>query len=331
MKILVTGAAGQIGCGISRLLLEKGHELTLVDNLRNGYVDNIKKDGKYIAPFYQIDISKPFILKDKFDVIIHLAAITSLPDCESNPIETLQVNVGGVANVLEFAKRNEVPHVIFTSTSAVYENCKEEVFTENLELSPKLYYSLSKKMAEELVESYRINYEMNITTLRLFNVFGPDGDYRRVHPPLLNYLVREFRAGISPLLSSDGTQTRDFIWVGDVISMIELCLQKKVNDTFNVCTGLNYSVNQIAQWVAEALNCEHIPLSYRPAQELWSSYPELFSGKYPLNKNAVKHESIRPSVGSFQKAKELLEWNPSLNIENLIKQVSLQMLKSYDY
>ncbi len=328
MKILVTGAAGQIGCGISRLLIEKGHELVLIDNLRNGYIQNIKKDGKYIAPFYYIDISKPFVLDGKFDAIIHLAAITSLPDCETNPMQTININVGGVSNILEFAKRNEVPHVIFASTSAVYENCKEHVFTENLELDPKLYYSLSKKMAEDLIESYRINYGMNITTLRLFNVFGPDGDYRREHPPLLNFLVREFRAGVSPLLSSDGTQTRDFIWVGDVISMIELCLEEKVSDTFNVCTGLNYSVNQIAQWVAEALDCTHIPLTYRPAQEFWSSYPELFVGKYPLNKDVVKHESIRSSVGSFEKAMELLGWTPHLNIEELIKQVALQM--SYD-
>jgi UDP-glucose 4-epimerase len=325
MKILVTGAAGQIGCGISRLLIEKGHEIVLVDNLRNGYVDNLKKDGKFIAPFHYIDISKPFALDYKFDAIIHLAAITSLPDCETHPMQTLQINVSGVANILEFAKINEVPHVIFTSTSAVYENCEEEVFTENLELTPKLYYSLSKKMAEELVESYRVNYGMNITTLRLFNVFGPDGDYRREHPPLLNYLVREFRAGVSPLLSSDGTQTRDFIWVGDVISMIEMCLEENANDTFNVCTGLNFSVNQIAQWVAEALDCTHIPLTYRPAQELWGSYPHLFAGKYPLNKNVVKHESTRPSVGSFEKAMELLGWRPHLNIEHLIKQVALQM------
>jgi nucleoside-diphosphate-sugar epimerase len=180
-------------------------------------------------------------------------------------------------------------------------------------------------MAEELIQSYRDNYEMNITTLRLFNVFGPDGDYRRVHPPLLNFLVREFRAGVSPLLSSDGTQTRDFVWVGDVISMIDLCLEKQANDNFNVCTGLNYSINQISQWVAEALECDHIPLSYRPAQEFWSSYPELFVGKYSLNKDVVKHESIRSSVGSFQKAKELLGWTPHLNIEDLIKQVALQM------
>ena len=105
MKILITGAAGQIGSGLSKLLIENGHDLTLVDNLRNGYLENLKDDAnEVIAPFYEVDItSGEFFLKcgDQYDVIIHLAAITSLPDCESNPLETLRINVSGTANVLE--------------------------------------------------------------------------------------------------------------------------------------------------------------------------------------------------------------------------------------
>lgn len=326
MKILVTGAAGQIGCGISKRLIQNGHELVLIDSLRNGYKSNIEVNGALIAPFFNVDISKPFALLDtKFDVIIHLAAITSLPDCEINPLETIWTNVGGVTNVLEFAKNHEIPHVIFSSTSAVYENCGADIFTEDLKLSPKLYYSSSKKMAEDIIESYRENYNMEITTLRFFNVFGPDGDYHRIHPPLVNFLAREFLSGISPRLSGDGTQTRDFIWVEDIISMIEICLQKKPNDTFNVCTGLNYSVNQIGKWVSEALNCTHIPLAYKPAEELWSRYPKLFAGKYALNKETVKQETIRKSIGSFEKAQKVLGWKPNLNIEHLIKQVAVQI------
>ena len=123
MKILITGAAGQIGSGLSKLLIENGHDLTLVDNLRNGYLENLKDDAnEVIAPFYEVAItSGEFFLKcgDHYDVIIHLAAITSLPDCESNPLETLRINVSGTANVLEFAREFDVPHVIFASTSAI--------------------------------------------------------------------------------------------------------------------------------------------------------------------------------------------------------------------
>lgn len=328
MKILITGAAGQIGSGLAKLLLEKGHQLVLCDNLRNGYISNLKVNGETIAPFYKVDIATQELQEwcgDQYDAIIHLAAITSLPDCESNPLETLRINVSGTANVLEFARKYEVPHVIFASTSAVYENTDVEVFTEDLEVSPRLYYSLSKKMAEEVVQSYQENYGLKVTTLRFFNVFGPDGDQTRPNPPLLNFVVRELKKGVAPELSGDGEQVRDFIWVNDIVSMLELCLEKQPNDVFNVCTGVTVSVNQVAKWVAEALGMEHLGLRHKPAQELWSRYPAMFDGKYPLSKEIVAKETTRYSKGSYQKAKDLLGWEPNTDLETLIKNVALQL------
>jgi nucleoside-diphosphate-sugar epimerase len=226
---------------------------------------------------------------------------------------------------LEFARKCGVPHVIFASTSAVYENTDAEIFTEDLKVDPRLYYSLSKKMAEDLIQSYRENYGSEVTILRFFNVFGPDGDHTRPNPPLINFLVREFKKGISPELSGDGEQVRDFIHVDDVVSMIELCLDKKPNDVFNVCTGQVISVNQMGKWVAEALDCESIGLTHKPAQELWSRYPEMFDGKYPLKKEIVAKETSRKSNGSYQKAKEVLGWEPNTNIEELVKKVALEI------
>ena len=291
MKILITGAAGQIGSGLSRLLIENGHELTLVDNLRNGYLENLKDDAnEVIAPFYEVDItSGEFFLQcgDQYDVIIHLAAITSLPDCESNPLETLRINVSGTANVLEFAREFNVPHVIFASTSAIYENNDTDVFTEDLEVNPRLYYSLSKKMSEELIHSYRENYGMTVTILRFFNVFGPDGDQTRPNPPLLNFAYREYSHDKAPVISGDGEQVRDFIWVKDVVRMLELCMIKQPNDVFNVCSGKTVSVNQMTQWVAEALGKEHLGIDHQPAGALWDTYPEMFEGEYPLDLSLI--------------------------------------------
>ena len=192
-------------------------------------------------------------------------------------METLRINVSGTANVLEFAREFDVPHVIFASTSAIYENNDTEVFTEDLEVNPRLYYSLSKKMSEDLIESYRENYGMTVTILRFFNVFGPDGDQTRPNPPLLNFAYRELSHDRAPVLSGDGEQVRDFIWVKDVVRMLELCMIKQPNDVFNVCSGKTVSVNQMSQWVAEALGKEHIGLDHKPASELWDRYPEMFS------------------------------------------------------
>ena len=329
MKILITGAAGQIGSGLSHRLSEKGHDLTLVDNLRNGYLENIKDDAdEVIAPFYNLDIASEDLHTEcagKYDVIIHLAAITSLPDCEVNPLETIHINVSGTANVLEFARKNSVPHVVFASTSAIYENNDVEVFTEDLDVNPRLYYSLSKKMAEELVHSYRENYGLNVTILRFFNVFGPDGDQTRPNPPLLNFVYRELNKGKAPVLSGDGEQVRDFIWVNDVVRMLDLCMEKQPNDVFNVCTGVTVSVNQLSKWVAEALGKEELGLDHKPAQELWSRYPEMFEGDYPLSKELVAKETTRYSKGSFEKAERILGWKPHTDIESLVKKVALQL------
>jgi len=327
MRILLTGAAGGIGSTLGYYLHKKGHQLTLVDNLRNGYSENLLIGKKTFGDFYNQDICDPQLvdkLIDLYDCIIHLAAITALPDCESNVSDTIDINVAGTANIMECARKWNVPHVIFASTSAIYENNKEQIFTENLEVNPCLWYSLSKKMAEEVCESYRINYGMNITTLRFFNVFGPRQDIHRKNPPLLNYLVREIKQGKQPVLHSTGEQARDYIHIDDVVKLIDLCLEKKPNDTFNVCTGSLLSVNQIVKYVCETFDSSIKPI-YREASRLWDTYPDLFSGYYPLNKKIVAKETNKYSKGSYQKAKELLGWEPNTDLESLIKKVATEI------
>jgi len=327
MRILLTGAAGGIGSTLGHYLYKKGHQLTLVDNLRNGYSKNLLIGKKTFGDFYNQDIRDPQLvdkLIDLYDCIIHLAAITALPDCESNVSDTININVAGTANIMECARRWNVPHVIFASTSAIYENNAEQIFTENLNVNPRLWYSLSKKMAEEVCESYRINYGMNITTLRFFNVFGPRQDIHRKNPPLLNYLVREIKQGKQPVLHSNGEQARDYIHVDDVIKLIDICLEKKPDDTFNVCTGSLVSVNQIVKYVSEIFNSSITPI-YREASKLWDTYPDLFSGNYPLDKQIVAKETNKYSKGSYQKAKELLGWEPNTDLEFLIKKVATEI------
>jgi UDP-glucose 4-epimerase len=323
LKILLTGAAGGIGSTLGYYLFKKGHTLTLIDNLRNGYEENLTINGETFGKFYNLSICNLNIvelLKGEYDCIIHLAAITALPDCENNAVETVNVNVSGTMNILECARKWNVPHVIFSSTSAVYENNKEKLFTENLDINPRLWYSLSKKMAEEICESYRINYDMPITTLRFFNVFGPRQDIHRKHPPLINYIVRELRNNSSPILHSDGQQKRDYVHVDDVVRLIDICLEQKPNDTFNVCSGTLISVNEIADCIREILGSDIRPL-YRDASKLWDNYPELFDGPYSLRKEIVAKETNKYSRGSYEKAKQILNWEPNIDIKSLIKKV----------
>ena len=133
--------------------------------------------------------------------------------------------------------------------------------------------------------------------------------------------------GKAPVLSGDGEQVRDFICIDDVVSMLELCMEKQPNDVFNVCTGKAVSVNQMARWVAEAMGLEHLGLDHKDAGELWDSenYYSLFQGPYSLDKGVVGKETTRYSKGSYQKAKEVLGWEPNTDIESEVKRVTLQI------
>ena len=326
MRIMITGAAGGIGSTLAYFLNKSGHDLILIDNLRNGYIENLTIDGFSFGQLEKFDIRDLANRSDlgSFDAVIHLAAITSLADCESNPQETISVNVEGTVSVLEFCRKNSVPYVIFSSTGAVYENNKETVFDETMEVNPRLMYSLSKNMAEQVCESYRVNYDMKITTLRFFNVFGPKQDIHRKTPPLLNYLVKQFSINQVPILYSDGNQVRDYIHVNDVVRLIDICLEKNPNDTFNVCTNTLLSVREIVEYVKDQFGSDLKPI-YRKADMLWESYPQLFDGTFPLKKTVVQKEVTKYSRGSYDKAIRILGWQPKTNLRELFADTIMQI------
>jgi nucleoside-diphosphate-sugar epimerase len=332
MKILITGGAGGIGSTLA-YALSKAHQVTVVDSLRNGYVENLSINNKEFCKFFLLDIRSnafaEFVKNEKPDIIIHLAAITSLPDCESNINECIDINVTGTLNVLESARLNNIKRVIFASTSAVYENNKIDEnngFTEDLTVSPRLFYSLSKKLSEEICISYEKNYGMEIPILRLFNVFGPRQDIHRKSPPLLNYLVRELKNNRQPVLHSNGEQKRDYIHINDVIEAFTICLTNPnaKNNIFNISSGNLLSVKDIVRYTKEALSINIDPI-YRSAKMLWDDYPKLFEGKLSLDKNIVEKETNKFSLGNNSKAKRILNWNPNENLESLIKDTVKQI------
>ena len=107
--------------------------------------------------------------------------------------------------------------------------------------------------------------------------------------------------------------------------MIEVCIEKQPSDVFNVCTGVTFSVNQIGEWVREALETD-LPLAHKDAQDLWDRYPNLFEGPHSLNKEIVAKETTRYSKGIYYKAKEQLGWEPNLDIEGLVKKVAKEIV-----
>jgi len=322
LNILITGGAGGIGSTLALHLTQKGHVVVSVDNFNNGYMENLFENGKQICDSVALDIRETELLTELMDfnrteVVIHLAAITSLPQCESNPTECLSVNVAGTASVLTAARLAGVMHTIVASTSAIYENNMVTPSKENHLVFPRLFYPLSKKLMEDVVDSYIENYDMDITTLRFFNVFGPRQDIHRTSPPLINYIVREVKKGNPLLFYSNGEQQRDYVHVDDVVKIIDLCIENPYNVRFNVCTGTKTSVKDIIGYAEKAFN-KKLYYAFKKSKSYWSNYKILYKGDYPLQDDVVDREVNKLAVGSYERAETRLGWKPNTNIEELM-------------
>jgi nucleoside-diphosphate-sugar epimerase len=339
-KILITGAAGGIGSTLSHELFKNKFNLILVDNLRNGYIENLYIDinGNTLPNFYKIDINSDdfinLIKTEKPDVIIHLAAVTSLPDCEVNIKDCFDINVKGTASVLSAASKFGVKRVIFGSTSAVYESTEMgiEGYNENDFINPHLFYSLSKKMSEEICFSFIENYNLDVVILRFSNVFGPKQDLNRKSPPVINYIIREFYENRSPILHSNGKQKRDYIHVDDVVKSINQLIQKDVitSKILNICSSTLISLDDIVSAIKKTFNNPDLTETYRDADKLWDSYTELFDGEYPLKKDVVKKETNKTCLVNNTSLIKELEFFPNKDILPLIEDVTKQIIIHLD-
>ena len=165
-----------------------------------------------------------------------------------------------------------------------YENNRKSQapFKEDITVSPRLFYPLSKKLMEEVIQSYITNYNMDIITLRFFNVFGPRQDIHRKSPPLINYIVRQIKNKEKLTFYSNGEQLRDYVHVDDVVTMIEACINsnKAVGQTFNLCTETLTSVKDIINYAETAFG--KFEYEFVEASKYWNGYDIIFDGEKPI-------------------------------------------------
>ena len=312
MKYIITGGLGFIGSHLIEKL--KGKETINIDNncsLSENKLDYINADVR------DKDIEKYF---EEGDIVIHLAAISSLPECQDNPQLAFDNNVNGTVNILEISRKKKIKKIIFASTSAIYENnkifpCKEEDI-----VNPTLIYSLTKKHCEDICLSYVKNYDMDISIIRFFNTYGSNQNFVRKSPPLTIYILKELLDNRSPILHSDGEQKRDYVYIEDLTNLILLIVNKdniKCN-IFNACSGDLVSVNEIYKIISTKLD-KNIQPKYNQAENFWNKYE--FSKDF--NKEIIKEEVVKYTLGSNDKSKELLNWKLNytmeLGLEKMIK------------
>ena len=226
-KIVVTGGAGFIGSNLVERLLSKGHEITVVDDLSTGLKSNLDLNK---ITFHELSLTNRDGLAKALngvDAIVHLGARGSVPRSLKNPIATHDVNATGTLNVLEAARSNGA-QVIFSSSSSVYGRNGQLPKDESMWLSPLTPYAASKLAAEGYVQAYGAAYEVPVTLLRFFNVFGPkqrpDHEYAAVLPKWIWKAMNNEAIDVY----GDGSQTRDFTYVRTVLDVIEDAISRGV-------------------------------------------------------------------------------------------------------
>lgn len=326
MKALITGAAGFIGSQLARRLWQNRYSLILVDNFSYGREDNlIFDDHDFRSEVLKIDIRDrnkiAGLLSDgSVDYIYNIAGIAPLPDCQSDPCEAVDVNVNGLVNILENARKYGVKRVIQASTNAIYENETEFPTTEYISKLPTLIYPNTKFCAERFAESFCRTYGMSVACLRFANVYGPHIDCLRKQPPFVAYMIRELFYNRTPVFHSDGNQRRDYIYIDDLLDLAVSVQDGSGYEVLNCSSNKNYSVNEMYKIACEIMN-KNIKQEYANNAHYWENYPSLFDGTYKINERILESEINKFSLCDNYQAFEKYGWSPKIDIREGLKRV----------
>jgi UDP-glucose 4-epimerase len=253
MKVLVTGGAGFIGSHIVEKLIEKKYQVTIIDNLSTGLIENVHSAAKFFKLDIVHDDLNELFAAERFDYIIHEAAQTSVPHSLTAPDYDCQVNVMGTLNVLEAARKTGVKRIVFASSAAVYGNVAAELVpvVETCPLKPMSFYGLSKTVVEQYLRLYAELYGLEYVILRYANVYG-DRQGDAGEGGVVSIFARKYLHNQPITIFGDGGQTRDFIYAGDVAEANCQALSTDfANTIYNISTCTEVSVNELADTLAK--------------------------------------------------------------------------------
>ena len=260
-RILITGGAGFVGTNFINDLLNRGHNpkcIAVIDNLSHGTY--LPKVHDQIENFHEVDIRNQYVetIIEEFkpDYVYHFAGLVSIYDCNEDPYEAVDNNILGSINVMNGCVKADVKRIIFSETSAVYENCEmpEAGFNET-QSDPTTIYSTTKACLALLAESYHRTKGLNYTALRYFNVAGPLQDYNRTIPPVFAGFILRIKGNHNPIVFGDYMKARDYIDVADVNAFHILCMENEntANQTFNLGTGKMTNLMELKNMIADIM------------------------------------------------------------------------------
>lgn len=265
MNILVTGGAGYIGSFMTRVLINRGDEVTVLDNLERGHKNAVDSRAKLVeGNILNVSLASEVFSKNKFDAVIHFAGLISMEESVTNPDLYFENNVQGSQNIIETMLKNSVNKIIFSSTAGVYGNPQKIPIPEDHPKNPENPYGESKLRVEKLLESYRQDHNLNFVSLRYFNAAGAslDGGMGEAHDPETHIIPLAIKAALldqefylygTDYNTPDGTCVRDYIHVLDLVEAHLLALDKLNRGNggvfYNVGTGKGFSNREVIEMV----------------------------------------------------------------------------------
>lgn len=299
MKALVTGGAGFIGSHIVERLLKDGHEVIVLDDFSTGHRSNLS-DNEALA-IVEGDISNPDTVKENMagiDWVFHKAAVASVPKTVNDPVGSSAVNYQGTLHLLEAARNNNVKRFVFASSAALY---GDEPTLPKIEtmcpvtLSP---YAVDKLASEFACGMYTKLYGLETVCLRYFNVYGPRQDPSSPYSGVISIFTDKLKNKETPTIFGDGEQTRDFVFVSDVVeaNMKAATTETGTGQYYNIATGKKITLNQLLETLCEIYNIE-----------------------FNVNYENVRKGDIKESYAAVEKANTILKWNPSIELSQGLK------------
>ena len=244
---LITGGCGFIGSHIAEALVAEGHRVRVFDNLATGHLENLNGFADHVE-FVRGDIRDPAALQaamQGIEFVFHEAALVSVAISVEQPEENDAINIRGTLNVLQAARAAGAKRVVLASSAAIYGNNPELPKREEMLPEPESPYALAKLVGEHYLHLFSTLYGLQTVVLRYFNVFGPRQDARSMYSGVISKFAADLQAGRAPTIFGDGGQTRDFVFVKDIVQANLLAMRSdKVGrgEAFNVATNTQISL-----------------------------------------------------------------------------------------
>ena len=303
MKAIITGGAGFIGSHLADFLIDSKYEVVVIDNLSIGRIENINHLIDHPSfTFFNADITDFKSIESLFagvDLVFHLAALADIVPSIENPTEYYKSNADGTFNVLQACRKYDIKKIVYSASSSCYGIPDHYPTKETAEIQPQYPYALTKNIGEQLIMHWSKLYNLSAVSLRFFNVYGPRARTSGTYGAVFGVFLAQKIAKKPFTVVGDGTQTRDFTFVSDIVSAIVAAADSNVSgEIINIGSNNTYSINHLV----ELLGGEVVYIPKRPGE------PDC-------------------TWADITKAKKMLNWEPKVSLEDGVE----VLLENMDY